>query len=50
VQDAVQVEAVITTVFAKNSQVANDVRNGKIQAVGPLAGHVELELKGGKRS
>lgn len=46
VQDTGQIEAAITAVIAKNGKAADDVRNGKIQAVGPLVGQVMRELKG----
>lgn len=46
VQDDGQFDKVIDAVLSRNESVAEDVRNGKLQAVGPLIGQVMRELKG----
>ncbi|MAT16052.1 MAG: hypothetical protein CMJ46_12375 [Planctomyces sp.] len=45
-QDTGQITAVIEAVVAKNEKAANDIREGKLQAAGPLIGQVMKELKG----
>ena len=45
-QDTGKIDAVIQAVIDRNASVADDVRNGKMQAVGPLIGQVMRELKG----
>ena len=45
-QDTDKIDAVIQAVIERNASVAEDVRNGKMQAVGPLIGQVMGELKG----
>ena len=45
-QDTGKIDAVIQAVVDRNASVADDVRNGKMQAVGPLIGQVMRELKG----
>ena len=45
-QDTGKIDAVIQAVIDRNASVAEDVRNGKMQAVGPLIGQVMRELKG----
>lgn len=45
-QDTGKIDAVIQAVIDRNASVADDVRNGKLQAVGPLIGQVMRELKG----
>ena len=44
--DSGKIDSVIETIIANNEAVANDVRGGKLQAVGPLIGQVMRELKG----
>ncbi len=46
IQDTGQFDAVIQAVLDRNASIAEDVRNGKMQAVGPLIGQVMKELKG----
>ena len=45
-QDTGKIDAVIQAVIDRNASVADDIRNGKMQAVGPLIGQVMRELKG----
>ena len=45
-QDTGKIDTVIQAVIDRNASVADDVRNGKMQAVGPLIGQVMRELKG----
>lgn len=46
IKDTGQFDGIIDAVLARNESVADDVRNGKMQAVGPLIGQVMRELKG----
>jgi len=45
-QDTGKIEAIIDAVVARNEKAAEDVKAGKLQAVGPLIGQVMRELKG----
>lgn len=45
-EDSGKIDAIIEQVIARNEAVANDVRGGKLQAVGPLIGQVMGQLKG----
>ncbi|MCL4113279.1 UNVERIFIED_CONTAM: hypothetical protein GTU68_007609 [Idotea baltica] len=45
-EDSGKIDAIIAAVIARNEAVANDVRGGKLQAVGPLIGQVMGQLKG----
>ena len=45
-QDSGRIDAVIQAVLEQNAAVVEDVRNGRLQAVGPLIGQVMRELKG----
>ncbi|MFP6766274.1 MAG: Asp-tRNA(Asn)/Glu-tRNA(Gln) amidotransferase GatCAB subunit B, partial [Planctomycetaceae bacterium] len=45
-QDSGRIDAVIQMVLDRNAAVVEDVRNGRMQAVGPLIGQVMRELKG----
>jgi aspartyl-tRNA(Asn)/glutamyl-tRNA(Gln) amidotransferase subunit B len=49
-QDTGKIEAIIDAVVARNEKAAEDVRAGKLQAVGPLIGQVMRELKGADAS
>jgi aspartyl-tRNA(Asn)/glutamyl-tRNA(Gln) amidotransferase subunit B len=44
--DTGRIDAVIDQVIASNAAVADDIRGGKLQAVGPLIGQIMRELKG----
>ena len=44
--DTGKIDSVIDSVIARNEAVANDVRGGKVQAVGPLIGQVMGQVKG----
>ena len=45
-EDSGKIDAIIAEVIARNEAIANDVRGGKLQAVGPLIGQVMGQLKG----
>ena len=49
-QDTDKIEAIIDAVVARNEKAAEDVKAGKLQAVGPLIGQVMRELKGADAS
>jgi aspartyl-tRNA(Asn)/glutamyl-tRNA(Gln) amidotransferase subunit B len=49
-QDTGKIEAIIDAVVARNEKAAEDVKAGKLQAVGPLIGQVMRELKGADAS
>ncbi|MBI1309968.1 Asp-tRNA(Asn)/Glu-tRNA(Gln) amidotransferase subunit GatB [bacterium] len=49
-QDTGKIESIIDTVVTRNEKAAEDVRAGKLQAVGPLIGQVMRELKGADAS
>jgi aspartyl-tRNA(Asn)/glutamyl-tRNA(Gln) amidotransferase subunit B len=46
VADDGAMDEIIQQVLAKNEKVVNDVRGGKVQAMGPLIGQVVKQLKG----
>ena len=46
VQDSGEIARAIDVVVSRNEKAADDVRNGKLQAAGPLIGQVMRELKG----
>ncbi|MCA9040625.1 MAG: Asp-tRNA(Asn)/Glu-tRNA(Gln) amidotransferase GatCAB subunit B, partial [Planctomycetaceae bacterium] len=45
-QDTGQIAEVISAVVARNEKAASDIREGKLQAAGPMIGQVMKELKG----
>lgn len=46
VSDTGELQAIIQAVISRNEKIADDVRGGKVQAVGPLIGQVMKDLKG----